>query len=175
MSTKKKLNLPQEFLTSSPEETYLLAKKFVRHFLAKREASAKKRGATLICLEGELGSGKTVFVQGLADGLGVKERILSPTFVIFKKFKLAGLKGTKKEKKGLVKWENFYHFDCYRINEPAELLALGFENIIVFPGNIVCLEWPQKIKKILSGEVFWLKFEIVGKNKRKIFFSKKFF
>ncbi|GAH10373.1 unnamed protein product [marine sediment metagenome] len=70
-------------------------------------------------------------MQGFSKGLGIKEKILSPTFVIMKKFQVPGKK--------IVHW--FYHIDCYRIRKPKELSDLGFKEIISNPKNIVAIEW----------------------------------
>ena len=109
-----------------------------------------KKESFVIGLEGELGGGKTTFIQGLAKGLGVKEKILSPTFVIMKKF------------------NNFYHIDCYRTQESKELLNLGFKEIISNPENIVAVEWADKIKKIMPKNTIWIKFKFIDEKIRRI-------
>ncbi|HOA47718.1 MAG TPA: tRNA (adenosine(37)-N6)-threonylcarbamoyltransferase complex ATPase subunit type 1 TsaE, partial [Candidatus Pacearchaeota archaeon] len=65
----------------------------------------------------------------------------------------------------------FYHFDCYRIEDPKEILDLEFKKIIENPQNIVIFEWGDKIKKILPDDCFKIKFEFLDKNKRKITIS----
>ena len=113
--------------------------------------------ALVIALEGNLGSGKTAFTQGLAAGFGVKENVLSPTFLILKQF-LIFFKGYK----------NFYHIDAYRLKNKEELLELGFKDLINNPENIVVIEWADKIKKILPKNILWISFINLGKDKRKI-------
>ncbi|MBU3934673.1 tRNA (adenosine(37)-N6)-threonylcarbamoyltransferase complex ATPase subunit type 1 TsaE [Patescibacteria group bacterium] len=116
--------------------------------------------AVIIGLVGDLGSGKTAFLQGFAKGLGIKEKVLSPTFLIIKRFPL--------NNKKIKKWDNFYHIDCYRIEDLEELLQLNFEKIIQNPKNIIAVEWADKIrKKIPLGSVF-INFTFIDKNKRKI-------
>ena len=118
------------------------------------------KGAVVLALKGELGAGKTTFLQGFAKGLGVKEKVLSPTFIIIKKFKL------KK-----ANFKHFFHIDCYRIEKPEELLEIGFKEIIANPKHIVSVEWADKIKNVLAKQpnnVIWLNFKIIGKNKREI-------
>ena len=93
------------------------------------ESLAKKlKGSNLICLEGDLGGGKTTFVQGLARGLGIKERITSPTFVLMKRFAINNksrlCRGFSMKSK---RFTHFYHIDCYRIKNFRELLELGFK------------------------------------------------
>ncbi|HQK63533.1 MAG TPA: tRNA (adenosine(37)-N6)-threonylcarbamoyltransferase complex ATPase subunit type 1 TsaE [Candidatus Staskawiczbacteria bacterium] len=109
--------------------------------------------AKILGLTGNLGGGKTTFMQGFAKGLGIKEKILSPTFVIMKHF------------------GNFYHIDCYRINKPEEILELGFREIIADPKNIVAVEWPEKIKKFLPDDAIYIDFEFIDDNTRKITYN----
>lgn len=146
------------FLTKSAKETQKIGTDFAKQILKLSPAE----NATVIGLEGELGSGKTTFLQGFAEGLGIKEKILSPTFVIMKRFKTSGSK-------------NFYHIDAYRINNPEEILELGFKEIIFNPKNIVAIEWPEKIKKFLPNpdgiSAIFIKFKFIGENKREISFT----
>ena len=107
-------------------------------------------GAVVLALRGDLGSGKTTFIQGFAGGLGVKEKIISPTFVILKRF------------------GNFYHIDCYRLGKPEEILPLDWQEIIANPRNIVAVEWPEKIEKFLPEETFFLNFKFINKNRREV-------
>lgn len=104
--------------------------------------------AIVIALQGDLGAGKTTFTQGFIKGLGVKQRVISPTFVIMKRFKVA--------KAG---FKNVYHMDAYRMKKTDSLDVLGLGEIFANPENIVLVEWPEKIKKILPKTAVWLKFE----------------
>ena len=127
-------------------------------FFAKRilKTSLGKK-ALLLGLEGDLGGGKTCFLQGFAKGLGVKEKVLSPTFVLMKRFQIKD-----------SRFKNFFHIDCYRLKSSREILALGFKKIISEPENIVALEWADKIKNILPKKTIWIKFIFAGKNTRRI-------
>ena len=81
----------------------------------------EKRKSLVIGLEGELGSGKTTFVQGMAEGFGVEDQVRSPSFVILRKYKIAEMAtGDFSGLSSVVKW--FYHIDCYRISRPQEIL-----------------------------------------------------
>jgi len=120
--------------------------------------NGSKERAIVFGLEGELGGGKTTFTQGFARGLGIKEKILSPTFVIMKRFKLKN-----------KNFSNFYHIDAYRIEGPKELLDIDFKNIIKNPKNIVIIEWANKIKKILPKTTTWIRFKFINEEKRVIF------
>ena len=152
-----------EIVTESAKETKKIA---ILLSEAIKDQPLSNR-AFIIALEGDLGSGKTTFIQGLAQGLKVRENILSPTFVIQKDFSLE-----------LKNFKNFYHIDAYRLKNPEELLELGFKDLVGNPENIVVIEWANKVKKILPKEILRIKFvslrEIsrreknLGENKRKI-------
>lgn len=144
----------QNIVSASSSETKKIAKALARKIREGKYPSATPNGgakkAVVIGLVGELGSGKTTFAQGFAKGLDVKEKILSPTFVILKKF------------------GNLYHIDCYRLKDPKELLALGWRKIVADPKNIVLIEWADRIKKILPKNTIWMGLEHAGPKKRKI-------
>ena len=128
--------------TNSAEET----QKFARNFAKKL-----KKG-DIFCLTGELGSGKTTFIQGLAKGLGVRGKVISPTFVLMNIYK------------GRIP---LYHFDLYRLNSTDEIRALGYEEFFYGEGAAV-IEWAEKLKELLPAECVKIKVEILGKNKREI-------
>ncbi len=110
--------------TESSEETYELA----------RSMGKEAHPGDVICLFGDLGTGKTVFAQGLAAGLGVKEYVNSPTFTIVQVYEDGRLP--------------FYHFDVYRIGDSDEMFETGYEEYVY--GDGVCLiEWADMIEDIL--------------------------
>ena len=99
---------------------------------------------SIVTLVGDLGTGKTVIAKGIADGLGVKNPVTSPTFNIVKEYKGR---------------EKLCHFDVYRINEPEEMFEIGFSEYI--SGENVCLiEWAELIEEILPREEEILKVEL---------------
>ncbi len=100
----------------------------------------KARGATLITLSGELGAGKTSFVQGVAASLGVVGSVTSPTFVLEKVYELRGQPFSK-----------LIHIDAYRLVSGDELRALGFDELMGDAGNLVLLEWPEKVSDLLPA------------------------
>lgn len=116
--------------------------------------------AIVLGLQGNLGGGKTTFLQGFARGLGIKDKILSPTFVILKRFQVPGFR-----------FNDFYHIDCYRLKDEKDILELGFKDIIKDARNIVAIEWPEKIRKALPKGVILIKFKFIGENKREINFK----
>ena len=140
-----------KFLSKGKEQTQNIALEL---------AKSLKKGR-VIAFEGNLGSGKTTFIQGLASGLGIKEKVSSPTFVIFKKYKVLNHKNIKL----------FYHFDLYRIESLEEVIDLGFEEIINNKNSIVAIEWAEKIKKLLPKDSLKIKIKYVDKNSRKFIVS----
>ena len=156
----------KEVITQTPGQTKELGEKLAKEILKKKPP---KDIASVIGLTGELGGGKTTFLQGFAKGLGIKEKILSPTFVLMKKFPIKSLK--QKPDEGSV-FEFFYHIDCYRIKTTEEILGLGLKEIISCPKNIVAIEWAEKVKGILPKNTVIIKFDFLSeknlKNKREL-------
>ena len=142
-----------KYLTANPSQTKKLGEILAKEILKTQP----KKIAQILGLEGDLGGGKTTFLQGFAKGLGIKQKILSPTFIILKRFKIKDLR-----------FKYFYHIDCYRIKKPKEILDLGFKEIITNPQNIVAVEWADRIRKIMPKTMIWIRFEFVDKKTRKI-------
>ena len=140
-------------ISESSENTKLIAKKIAKNIKQKR----------VISLEGNLGSGKTTFIQGFAKALGIKEKIKSPTFVIMKKYKIP-----LKANKNVDKYSYIYHFDCYRIQSTKEIVTLGWEKIIQDQKNIILVEWGDKIKSILPKDKIYINFKFKKENIRQI-------
>ncbi|MFZ5933135.1 MAG: tRNA (adenosine(37)-N6)-threonylcarbamoyltransferase complex ATPase subunit type 1 TsaE [Patescibacteria group bacterium] len=140
-----------ELTTQSAAETKDLGKTFAN----------KLNGGEILALTGELGSGKTTFVQGLAEGLGIKGRIISPTFILMRKYQIPDTK---------YQIHFFYHIDLYRLEEnlEQEIKNLGVFDILGERGNIAVIEWAEKIKDLIPESATWIKFESLGQNKRKI-------
>ncbi len=113
-----------ERVTTGPEETWQLAGELLRH-LPPRQA--------VIALHGDLGSGKTCFVQGLALALGIRVPVTSPTFTVINEYPGG---------------RPLYHIDLYRLHGPDEVLALGFEDYIESEG-ITAVEWPERAGDLL--------------------------
>jgi len=141
-------------LTKSSLETKAFGRRIAQEILNLPEP---RQSAFVIGLKGDLGGGKTTFVQGFAKGLGIKEKILSPTFVILRKFKIQN-----------SKFKILFHIDCYRLKNSRELLDLGFKEIVSNPKNIVVVEWADKIRKILPENTILLRFDFVDEKTRKI-------
>jgi len=109
----------------------------------------------IVCLYGELGSGKTTFSQGFAKGLGITKRLLSPTFIIVRRYDLP---------------RNFflYHIDLYRIQTIAQMEVLGLPEIFVDPFTCVIIEWAQRLEGLLPKSRIDIYFSVFEDGKHKI-------
>ena len=117
------------------------------------KSSSKKGFSALLCLYGELGTGKTTFIRGLAKGLGIASRITSPTFTYQR------VHGGKPK---------LYHFDCYRLSGPDELLMHDLHEALENKDGVIAIEWSEKIKHHLPEKHIDIYFEYVDENVREI-------
>ena len=136
-----------KYITTSDRETLSVAEKFVQRL----------KGGEVLCLIGDLGSGKTAFTKGLAKGLGVKNIITSPTFVLLKSY-TAKLKNINK----------LVHIDAYRLDSGAELDYLGVEEYFSDKNCITVIEWADRVKDIWPVNAIEIKFKVLKGNKREI-------
>jgi len=154
-----------EFLSKSVKETAEIAANFVK------KLKPSSSSATTVGLYGELGSGKTTFMKYLAESLGVADTIQSPTFVIQKIYDLTPTLSLtrrgrlRQAERGEVK--RLIHVDAYRIEKDEEMLNLGWQEIISDPQNLICIEWPERIAKIMPEHIK-IFFEHIDENSRKI-------
>ena len=117
--------------TSSPEETFQIGKQMGKEALPGQ----------VYCINGDLGVGKTVFTQGVAEGLGIMDSVNSPTFTIIQEYTDGRLP--------------LYHFDVYRIGDIEEMEEIGYEEY--FLGEGVCLiEWAELIRELLPENAIWV-------------------
>ena len=135
----------KQTISHSENETRKLAKRL-----------AKKITHGVIALTGELGAGKTTFVQGFAQGLNIKEKIISPTFVLIRQHKIPNTKS------------RLYHIDLYRLENLKDLNNLGLWEILSDSNNIILIEWAEKAKQILPKNTVYVSFERINGNQRKI-------
>lgn len=149
------------FVTKNFEETQNLGREFATRKLLVQRISL----LNTVALYGDLGSGKTTFVQGLAEGLRITRRIISPTFVIIRTYKIK-----IKDKGSMIK--NFYHIDLYRIMSHKNIDMLGLEEIIKDPQNIVAIEWAEKMGRLLPEKRWEIRFEYLEEDKRRITIEK---
>lgn len=120
------------FESNSAEDTFAFGQKLGREAVP----------GEIICLDGDLGVGKTVFTQGFAAGLGIDDYVNSPTFNIVKEYEGGRLP--------------LYHFDVYRIGDPSEMEEIGYEDYFYGQG-VSIIEWPGQIEELLPKEVRWVR------------------
>lgn len=120
--------------SNSEEETRALGKRLGEEACPGR----------VICLDGDLGVGKTVFAQGFAEGLGITGPVASPTFTIIQNYEAGRLP--------------FYHMDVYRLEDEEEMIAIGGDEFLF--GDGVCLvEWGRQIEGLLPEDTLYVKIE----------------
>lgn len=102
------------------------------------------KSGDIVCLTGDLGTGKTHITKGIAKGLGIDDHITSPTFTIVNEYDSGRLK--------------FYHFDVYRVSDPDEIYAIGFDDYI-FSDGVSVIEWANYIEDILPNEYLHIHIE----------------
>jgi tRNA threonylcarbamoyladenosine biosynthesis protein TsaE len=120
---------------------------FAENILQSFDSAPAKPHATLVALQGDLGAGKTTFVQALARALCVTETVQSPTYVLMKKYQVTN-----------TKFQTLVHLDLYRLEKPEELAALKLESVFADPKCLVCVEWPERAEKLLPQPDLTLRF-----------------
>jgi len=140
-----------KIVTKSARETKEFAEKLAHKILGRKHS----KHAYVLALAGELGAGKTTFVQGFFKGLGIKVRATSPTFIIFRRHSIPSYAshGSK-----VISYKSVFHMDAYRLSGDKDLAPLGFEEIINDPKNILLVEWAGNIRNALPGETKWIEF-----------------
>ncbi len=132
------------FISNSVEETMGLGRKL----------GEKIKKGSIVALIGDLGSGKTVFTKGVAQGLGVKNAryVNSPTFVIIKEYK------------GRIP---LYHFDLYRLDHYSSFDTMNYEEYF-YGSGVTVIEWADKVRKLLPKKYIEVKLKVIGESKRRI-------
>ncbi len=150
-----------KYLSKSEKETFNFAKKYAKQL----------RGGEVLCLVGDLGAGKTAFTKGLAAGLGIKNIITSPTFVIMKNYlissplpkgKLGGVTLGPKNIKHLA------HIDAYRLSDGDQLLGIGVEDFFEQADCITVIEWADRVHDIWPKKAIQINFKILKGDQREI-------
>lgn len=144
----------KSFLSRSPISTQQFAAKLSRKILKENDNQP-----VIFALQGDLGAGKTQFAKGVAKGLGIKETVTSPTFLLVKEYRFT---------------KTFYHLDTWRMKTAEELIGLGFWQMLQ-PGNVVVIEWLEKVKPFIeeaalkkNTKVVWVKISPEDKLSRRI-------
>ena len=130
-------------LTDSPQKTRALGRLIARHAAP----------GDIVCLRGDLGSGKTVLTKGICSGLGINaQSVTSPTFVLLNRYE------------GRIP---VFHFDLYRLDDPLDLAAIGYEEYL-FGDGISIIEWADKLGCLEPAEYLQVALRAQGKEKRSI-------
>lgn len=132
----------KKFVSESADQTRDFAKNY----------AATLRGGDVLLLDGEMGAGKTVFVQGLAAGLGISETPTSPTYAYMNDYD-----------------GRLFHYDCYRIETPEQAERLGLADYFDM-GGICVIEWWQNIAPLLPENCKRVRIKKIGENAREIEF-----
>jgi tRNA threonylcarbamoyladenosine biosynthesis protein TsaE len=136
-----------QIISCSVKETLHLGRLLAKHL----------RAGDIICLQGELGAGKTVFTKGIAEGLGVnKAKVTSSSFIL-----------VRRHLEGKIP---LYHFDLYRLKNPADIAAVGYEEYLYDEGVSV-IEWAENLDCLMPKEHLMVKLAYRGQNKRVLEFS----
>ncbi len=122
---------------------------------AGRELAASLRPGDVVALYGELGAGKTAFIRGVARGLGIDERVSSPTFTIVNEYP------------GAVP---LFHFDMYRLASSDELFEIGWEDYLT-RGGVCCVEWSENVSDAIPPEAVRVEISKTGAESREILIS----
>lgn len=145
-------------LSKSIPETKRAAQKA----LALLAAGKQNNTATVLVCSGDLGAGKTTFTKALASLLGIKEKVVSPTFVLEKIYKIS------ERARRRFGFSRLVHIDAYRMDRPEELEALRFKEIAGDHENLVVIEWGEKIKRALPKSYKQIHFLFVDEKTRQI-------
>jgi len=131
-----------------------------------KEIAQTLQGGTVITLAGDLGSGKTTFVQGFAEGLGITQRIISPTFIIMRSYEIEG-RGKGKDQNRIL----FYHVDLYRTKTVQDIEGLGLLEIMEDENTIVVIEWPERLGKYIPEHARKITFRYISETEREIIYE----
>ena len=135
-------------VTNSTDEMKLLAERFI----SSRSDTPRQRGtgALVIGLIGDLGAGKTTFAQGIAEALGVRDAVVSPTFTIERIYKI-----------NHPHFSHLTHLDAYRLETSEELAHLGWDNLVSDERALVLVEWADRVRDILPADTLFVHFTLV--------------
>ncbi len=107
--------------------------------------------AKVLALSGELGAGKTTLTQEIAKSFGIKDKIISPTFVIMKFYNI------NSKSKYYSHFKRLIHIDAYRLESSDELLKIGWTDLIGDKDNLIIIEWPEKVGGVLDSNSYLVK------------------
>lgn len=142
-----------EVKSNNPEQT---------RGLGARLGGALQAG-DVICLQGELGAGKTTFVQGIAQGWGSLDSVSSPTFILVNAYRRAD------QDKGRVTQPLLFHMDAYRLDSTGEAEELDLDSMLAEGALIV--EWPERMQGLIPNKRLWVEFTQLGEEEREMKFN----
>ena len=137
-----------EFVSGSPTQTARIGERL----------GALLRGNEVICLEGDLGAGKTCFAQGVGRGWGATDDLTSPTFTLIHELRRAQDKA------------RLYHIDLYRIEREVEAWMLGLTDLMDSTASVV-IEWPERALSLLPPDRLWVQFSALDETRRRLTFN----
>jgi len=144
------------FEVNRVEETWELAKKL----------AAELRPGDVVCLEGDLGAGKTTFTQGLAAAMGVKGRVTSPTFCIVQEHRSGACDPSAAGHPTFL-----VHMDLYRLHNEDDVIAIGWEDFLS-EGAVLVVEWPERAGTLIPQTARHVTFtHLEGRESRRIVFT----
>jgi tRNA threonylcarbamoyladenosine biosynthesis protein TsaE len=142
----------KQTVSKNIEDTRKLAADFLQNL------KTSQNGATVVCLSGDLGSGKTAFAKEAGDIVGIpRDEITSPTFVIMKIFDIQH-----------PDFKRLIHIDAYRLQKESELINLGWNEMVAEPKNLILIEWPEMVEGLIPKEARTIKFTFVDEQTRMI-------
>lgn len=136
----------------------------IAKIILDKSLKIKTNEAVVLALSGELGAGKTTLTQEFAKHLGIKESIVSPTFVIMKIYNINNNSDYHLNFKKLI------HIDAYRLDSSNELLKIGWREIIKSKDNLIIIEWPERVSDIIPSGIVNVKLNHIDEETREIIF-----
>ena len=139
----KRYEMERVVITEGPEETVRLGEELA-HML---------RPGDVVALVGELGSGKTTLVKGIAQGLFVKEPVISPSFLLARSYR------------GRMP---LHHLDAYRVNSPEELVEVGLLELLPPEEGVTVVEWADRVEELIPPGSLWVHLEHLDQDRRRL-------
>lgn len=149
------MDFPLHIITKTASETSSLGKALAQKIIGIRKEGTATQ-ATALCLYGELGSGKTTFVQGFAKAFGLTQRLLSPTFIIVRRYNISKI------------FRSLIHIDLYRMNTTKDIQEIGLTEMLADPSAIILIEWADRIGSHLPQKRIDIRFSVLEDGKRKV-------
>ena len=142
-----------DFFSRSPEQTRRVG----------RRLGAVLEAGDVICLQGDLGAGKTTFVQGIAQGWGSLDSVSSPTFILVNVYRRAD------QSRGRVTPPLLFHMDAYRLDSTPEAEELDLDSMLA--QGALLIEWPERMNGLIPNERLWVNLEYVDEEEREMKFK----